>query len=227
MTTTKNVIERLLLIFSVLLILAGFLMAGFAFMTSSDFAIAKIQFFIWGVTGIFFGVVLYTVVRSKQSSYAVKIFLFGSVILLVIASIFIGKKCPDLKQELVLPKPLEKAKIIWNTPMVYIEDLPLEYGRSCPVYQSVGKEIWWGGASPRNKKLSAIPQNMEFTIVDYFRVKPFMESSDGFFGVPSKTYLVVKDQNNKNSLVWVGFLKYGSYYLDEKRFEDFELGLGY
>lgn len=226
MTPTKNAIRYLLLIFSVPLMLAGFLVVGFAFAISSEFAIGRLQFFIWGVMGIFSGVALWILVRSEHLSYAVKVFLFCCVGVLVLVSIFVGQKCSDLKQELVLPQSLEKVEIVWNSPMVYVEDPSFVRSSSCVISKNVGRAIWWSGASPRDKQLSDIPQNERFVIVNYFRTKPLMEG-DGFVGAPSKTYLVVEDKDKIDALVWVGFLKYASYYADGKRFENFNLGSGY
>ncbi|MBI2055993.1 MAG: hypothetical protein HYT37_01305 [Candidatus Sungbacteria bacterium] len=226
MAPTKNAIRYLLLILSIPLMLAGFLISGLGFTISSEFVAGRLQFFIWGVAGIFSGIVLWILVRSERLSYVVKAFLFGGVGVLVLVSIFMGQKCSDLKQELVLPQSLEGAEIIWNSPMVYVEDLSFVRSSSCVISKSVGREIWWSDASPRDKQLSDIPQNERFVIVNYFRNKPLIEG-DGFIGAPSKTYLVVEDKNERKALVWVGFLKYASYYLDGKRFEDLKLGSGY
>lgn len=195
-------------------------------MISSEFAVGRMQFLIWGVTGVFSGVALWILVRSEHLNYIVKAFLFGGVGVLVLAGIFMGQKCSDLEQELVLPQPLERAEIIWNSSMVYVEDPLFVRSSSCVIAKNVGREIWLSGASLRVKQLFDIPQNERFVIVSYFRNKPLMEG-DGFIGAPSKTYLVVEDKNKKNALVWVGFLKYASYYIDGKRFEDFKLGSGY
>jgi len=216
-----NILKALFLLLLPVFFLGG-LFFSIAFLAQSwDFQIGKVKYLTWAFTGVFSGVTILISLLDNVSR-RITIPLFGASILLLILSVLMWNRCPDLKQELSLPQQLQGVTIFWDKKIVY-ENAIIE---GCVASLEADRILQVGLGPPYfnpNRTLTPIPENTFFTIDNYFKTRPYNESGDGFFGTQPETYFTLKDDAGNKYLVSTYWLRNAHYITANGKNEIFDI----